>query len=573
MRSMTNGAGIERSMSKLRGRVASALTLAFLWSVPAHSAPKDELAAKMNQDAIDNDYLAMRFPEADRKLRMAIAICGKTGCAPNVLAQLHRDLGIVFIVSNKVADGKEQFAQALQLDPSTTIPKDLSTPDIAAAFKDAADKAGIAAKPAPAQAAPEPRPTRKPPQSEELRHTPPEGQLPLTAVPLYVEVEEGLGQSKVVVHYKGYGMPDWKVVDMKRLRKGYGLEIPCADVGNALGDLKYYIQAVGSEGEVLAASGTKTLPQRVPISPSFSGDPPHLPGRRAPTPCTGGTGGECPPEFPGCKIGKRATGKVCTMDTECPHGTCVAGHCSEDAAADSRAPCETDSQCAAGRVCKAGYCEANWKKNWFGLVLQQDIVVLAAAKDVCLDGRIYSCQQGDGSYFIPSATLSPKPGAADEVKAGIAAATTRVLLQYDRAVSANAMLGGRIGYAFGGGPDSRDSGAPFFPYHLEARASLWLGSEPFSQPGVRPYFVVSAGVAQVDVSVSVPLVMVDAMGTEIPGSLTAWKRAGSFFGSGGFGILYAFGRNTGILGEIRAQRMFPTVGTIVPIQIGYVVGI
>src|SRR6266566_2880875 len=207
MRSLRDGAGIGRAMSRLRGyAVRAAVILALVGSSPsAGAAPKDELATKMNQDAIDNDYLAMRFPEADRKLRQAIAICGKTGCSPNVTAQLHRDLGIVYLVSNKPDDGKAQFAQALQLDATTTIPKDLSTPEINAAFKDAADKAGVVAKPAPAQApAPEPPRTRKPPQSEEIRHTPPEGQAILTAVPIYVEIEEGLGQTKVVVRYKAY---------------------------------------------------------------------------------------------------------------------------------------------------------------------------------------------------------------------------------------------------------------------------------------------------------------------------------------------------------------------------------
>jgi hypothetical protein len=206
------------------------------------------------------------------------------------------------------------------------------------------------------------------------------------------------------------------------------------------------------------------------------------------------------------------------------------------------------------------------------LVLQQDIAVLAAAKDVCLTQDIYSCRQGNDTYFDPSPAATPAKGVADEVKAGVGAATTRVLLQYDRPVTANLALGGRIGYAFGGGPDSR-SGAPFFPYHLEGRASLWIGSDPFIQTGVRPYFVASFGFAQVDVGVNVPLVMLDASNNETPGSLVAWKRSGSVFGSGGFGILYALGRNTGFLGEIRVQRMFPTVGTIVPIQLGYVVGL
>ena len=57
------------------------------------------------------------------------------------------------------------------------------------------------------------------------------------------------------------------------------------------------------------------------------------------------------------------------------------------------------------------------------------------------------------------------------------------------------------------------------------------------------------------------------------GPLTAWKRSGSVFASGGFGIMYALGRNMGFFGEIRGQRMFPKVGTVIPIQLGYMVGI
>jgi len=48
----------------------------------------------------------------------------------------------------------------------------------------------------------------------------------------------------------------------------------------------------------------------------------------------------------------------------------------------------------------------------------------------------------------------------------------------------NLALGGRIGYAFGGGPDSR-SGSAFLPVHIEARGSLWFGSDPFLKVGIQ----------------------------------------------------------------------------------------
>src|SRR5215510_3918712 len=90
--------------------VRSLLMLALFGAAPAlAAAPKDDKADSLDQDAIDNDYLAMKFPDADRKLRQAIAICGRTGCSPNVIARLHRDLGILYIVTKRVDDGKAQF--------------------------------------------------------------------------------------------------------------------------------------------------------------------------------------------------------------------------------------------------------------------------------------------------------------------------------------------------------------------------------------------------------------------------------------------------------------------------------
>jgi hypothetical protein len=75
-------------------------------------------------------------------------------------------------------------------------------------------------------------------------------------------------------------------------------------------------------------------------------------------------------------------------------------------------------------------------------------------------------------------------------------------------------------------------------------------------------------VAQIDASV--PVVVVEPAQT---GTLIAWKRSGALFGSGGLGMLYALGRNTGFFIDVRGQRMFPNLGTAIPIQIGYVVGL
>jgi len=546
--------------------IRSIVMLALFGAAPAlAAAPKDETATNLNQDAIDNDYLAMKFPDADRKLRQAIAICGRTGCSPNVIAQLHRDLGIIYVVTKRVDDAKAQFAQALQFDANTAIPKDLNTPEINAAFTAAAGK-NAAKAPAATEAARPKKPA--PPVSEDIRHTPPEEQTLLTAVPLFAEMAEGLSPNRVVVRYKAYGAPEWKATDMKKLRRGYGIEIPCVEVGSAVGDFKYYLQALGSDGEVLAAMGSKASPLRVPIAEQIAADPPHLPGRKAPIQCSAGTAGECPPEFPGCKLNRRGTGRPCTSDAECPSGACNGNRCVVDEGASGKKKCETDTECGSGYVCKTGYCEGNPKKNWIALAVQQDLLILPAAKDVCLNGTVYACYDTQtGAYYEPPNPPIPAV-AGDEVKAGVGIATTRLLLAYDRPMTANLALGGRIGYAFGGGPEAR-SGSAFLPVHIEGRGSLWFGSDPFLKVGVRPYIVASLGLAQIDVSTSVYLE--EATGKS--GTLIAWKRSGVLFGSLGFGIFYALGRNTGFFGEVRAQRMFPNVGTAIPIQIGYAVGI
>ena len=218
---------------------------------------------------------------------------------------------------------------------------------------------------------------------------------------------------------------------MKKLRRGYGVEIPCVEVGSTPGDFKYYIQALGSDGEVLASNGSKASPLRVPINEQIVADPPHLPGRRPPVPCTSSTAGECPPEFPGCKLNKGGTGRPCKADGECPSGMCNSNRCVVGEEAGGRKKCETDTGCGAGYVCKTGWCEGNPKKNWIAIAAQQDILILPAAKDVCFNGTAYDCYNDQNhTYYLPN-NDNTQLGVGDEVKAGVALATTRLLLAYD----------------------------------------------------------------------------------------------------------------------------------------------
>src|SRR5689334_21029949 len=84
-----------------------------LFCPTADAAPKDAQALKLDDDAINNDYLATKFADAEKKLKQAIGLCGKTGCSPNVVAQLHRDLGIILVVASRQDEAKAQFVEAI----------------------------------------------------------------------------------------------------------------------------------------------------------------------------------------------------------------------------------------------------------------------------------------------------------------------------------------------------------------------------------------------------------------------------------------------------------------------------
>ena len=79
-------------------RLPAPTLFAFLGFIsPAIAAPKDAAAIKLADDAINNDYLATNFAEAEKKLRKAIAMCGASACSAQsaraAASQLGRRVG------------------------------------------------------------------------------------------------------------------------------------------------------------------------------------------------------------------------------------------------------------------------------------------------------------------------------------------------------------------------------------------------------------------------------------------------------------------------------------------------
>ena len=203
----------------------------------------------------------------------------------------------------------------------------------------------------------------------------------------------------------------------------------------------------------------------------------------------------------------------------------------------------------------------------FGVGFELDALLLPSSDKACAGGTGYTCF-GDAYYGA-----LPLAGADDVVNGGVRLATKRVLVAYDRAVSASFTVGARLGYAFGGGPQ-RPGGASFEPIHAEARASYWLGHDPLSRSGLRFFVTVSGGLAEVDASVPVDVyATLPAYRAGQSQSLSAWKKTGLGFIGLGLGVMYAVTRDSGVVFEARAMQMFPTAGTGAALQLGYAIGL
>jgi hypothetical protein len=342
---------------------------------------------------------------------------------------------------------------------------------------------------------------------------------------------------------------------------GFGIEIPCGDVGDREGDLEYYIQALDGNGDLVAGSGRSATPHKVAIVKKLDGEPPHFPNQAPPVACPVGGGGaeapsqeatpggpteasDCPPGFPGC------------------HG-------------EGPAACENSEDCVAGESCVDQVCEKaegdrkDFKKNWLSIGVQAEDLIMPGADNACAGNTGYSCFQSGGSTYYAAI---PAANRDDKVLSGLAAAPmVRVLVGYDRVILPHITLGGRLGYAlFGSGPQ-RPGGAAFMPIHVEARFAYWFGKNVFSRKGLRFYVLVAGGMTEVDASQSVDVFAAARGGAST--NVDAWTKTGLGFGALGLGGMFAVSRTSGIQLELKGIALFPTFGIAPAAQLSYAIGL
>ena len=206
--------------------------------------------------------------------------------------------------------------------------------------------------------------------------------------------------------------------------------------------------------------------------------------------------------------------------------------------------------------------------SFVSLAFQQDFLLVPSAVDTCNGGNGYACF--DGNQYYESVPLA---GADNQVGSGVSAGTRRALLGYDFAVGANFLVGGRLGYAFSGGP-KRPGGSTFFPLHVEIRGAWFLGSRPLASSGPKFFLGLGLGLAEYDAKVSVQAY--DDRAAYQRGeakTYDAWRKSGNGFASLGLGTLIALAPGQGIVIEAKYLQMLATSASGFGVQLGYTFGL
>ncbi len=391
--------------------VATLSLLALLATAsPAHADARTENAAKaLEAKAMQEDYLATEFDKALEKLNQAANKCGEK-CSSIVRAQIKRDIGVVQVAKQSREAAVAAFTEAIKADANIALDPDTRTKEVDAAWAEAKKQATSSA------------PAGGPPPAGDFTLAPAPETLARTPLDIYGEYSGTETLAKVVLKYKAFGMGEWKTLEMKAMDKGWGVELPCADVTE--GNLQYYVQGFNANNDPIATSGDRNTPFRTVVKRTFNGEVPHFPGKDAPRQCA--DAGDCPPDFPGCK--KPAEGAE-TADSTLK---------------DEGSDCEEDNECKSGtctkqKTCAAGeHTPSKHKKFWIGLAGAYDFVSIPSGSDVCLlsaaatpvaSANGYYCTVG-GQDFPSRATtaedqtLDIVPGQSNKVAGGFAPGTS-----------------------------------------------------------------------------------------------------------------------------------------------------
>jgi hypothetical protein len=357
---------------------------------------------------------------------------------------------------------------------------------------------------------------------------------------------------RVSLRYREHAEAAWQTLELERDGEHFRRTLPCDATMNS-GRLQVFIVATDEAGDPLDTLGSKNEPVVIVLNPE-SGVAPAYPGEEPPERCAERV--LCPPDFPGCAEGDeraRATpGAFRPRRWLSLHFAADAGFHGGSNVCTSNNP-DYD-------------CFASGSETPFPGVLPEDVASRPG-------------ELGDGY-----------PGT--DIATGVTVGTLRVLLGYDQAVGERVTIGGRLGYAFRGGPTTLD-GDSFLPVHIEGRLAYWPRGSWGST--LLPSIHLGAGFAEVDLEkggVAVRdcteepgrqafLECIAATGNYAPANspdlptrqLDAYRKLGNAFIGIGGGLAVPLGGRAALQLNLNALLMLPSVGVVVQPSVGVAYGL
>jgi Tetratricopeptide repeat len=205
-------------------------------------------------------------------------------------------------------------------------------------------------------------------------------------------------------------------------------------------------------------------------------------------------------------------------------------------------------------------------RHWLSVSVQQDWFYHSDMRPAC-GGASYDCFASGSEY---AGAIWPNYG--NRVAAGLAPATTRLLVGFERLFGKNLTLGLRVGLALRGGPEAK-RGGKFLPVHAELRAAWYFGADPFAGTSFRPYVALGGGLADVRSRLAVDFWQDAAAYNEArQTSVDAWRAAGKTFVAPTLGAQLPFGGSTVLSLEARLLTLLGKSGVAPAASLGLAQG-
>ncbi len=559
----------------------------------ARAALTDQQANQQIDNAINTHYASADIDLAEKKLLDVIKAC--TGsCSPAVVARAWMYVGIVRGSGrDDVTGAGAAFQSAKAADPRVQL-DDLFATDLV--------KRVFAQTPAPTSSG---GPALMGDIRERVGTQESVSAIICSLDVIEVETERPIpiscrapaGTTKAVFSYRHESSTRWHELPMTQSGGAWISEIPCAET-KQIGVLAYHVRALGAQGQAVDTLGTEEDPEELNLVLTTDAKPPSLPNQAPPATCRP----KKAPEPKGPQLG--TYGDACVDTSQCQGGlTCSDGKCSADVSCDSDSDCASgaciDNVCALPDDCEGSDCAPGSRVpgNWFGLQGGVDFAMMSGSQ-VCGEDAdpAYSCFENGNPYVgVPNVNYG------GSIDSGFRTSTARVMLSYERVISALFSVEGRFGFAFNGGPESpRNLGgdnSKFLPYHAEGRLKMYFTrvyrEDGSGLRGASGFVMLGGGLAQVDPHVTVPVgecrepnvpVMVGQISPRENAcrqsfnqvfqvkDVDVYQRLGQGFVSGGVGFRYGFGRHVAGIANLNAQFLLPSTGLTISPSLGIAAG-